>query len=135
MHGSNTNPPDCSIVCTNGTTGSDNTGSLSVSAGDLKVNGTFILTNLAAAGNAQSIFFEVCSKYNGTVFHGNGIHNDQPAIMAAIAAAEAASLVTENCVAHAYIPSGFKVYLGSSVSISKPLKFECNSRCILNVEN
>ena len=45
-------------------------------------------------------------------------------IMAAIAAAEAA--VTETCVAHVYIPAGFQVYVGSSVSISKPLRFECN---------
>ena len=74
---------------------------------------------------AQSIFFNVCSNYNGTVFHSDGIHDDQPAIPAA----EAVSLVTENCVAHVYILAGFKVYLGSSVSILKPLKFECNSRC------
>ena len=49
--------------------------------------------------------------------------------MAAIAAAEAASVVTENCVAHVYIPAGFKVYLGAPVLIGKPLKFECHSMC------
>ena len=38
MHGSNANHP--SILCSNGTTGSDNTGLLSVCAGDFKVNGT-----------------------------------------------------------------------------------------------
>ena len=129
MHGSNATHPDCSIVCSNGTSGLDNTGSLSVYAGDFKINGSSVITNLAAASNARSIFFNVCSNYNGTVFYGDGVHDDQPAIMAEIVAAEAASLVTENCVAHVYIPAGFKVYLGSSVTISKPLKFECNSMC------
>ena len=33
-------------------------------------------------------------------------------IMAAIAAAEAASHVTETCVAHVYIPASFQVYVG-----------------------
>ena len=36
MHGSNSNHPDCSIFCTNGTTGLDNKGALNVYAGDLK---------------------------------------------------------------------------------------------------
>ena len=38
MHGSNPSHRDCSIVCSNGTTGSDNTGSLSVYASDFKIN-------------------------------------------------------------------------------------------------
>ena len=93
------------------------------------MNGASILTNLSNANNARSIFFNVCSNYGGTVFYGDGVHDDQPAIMATITAAEAALVVTENCVAHVYIPAGFKVYLGSSELIGKPLKFECNSMC------
>ena len=43
MHGTNTNHPDCSIVCTNGTNGSKNTGTLGVYAGDVTLNDTSIL--------------------------------------------------------------------------------------------
>ena len=41
MHGTNTTHPDCSIIYTNGTNGSDNTGALGVYVSDV-TNGTIV---------------------------------------------------------------------------------------------
>ena len=46
-----------------------------------------------------------------------------------VAAAEAASVASEVTLAHMYIPAGYHVYIGSSVILSKPIKFECHSIC------
>ena len=51
MHVTNQTHPDCSIVCTNGTLGSANTGSLSVYASDLKLNGVSVLDARSNANN------------------------------------------------------------------------------------
>ena len=76
----------------------------------------------------------MCTGYNGTTFYGDRVHDDQPAIMSAIAACEAAgSLVSEvgrvPTRGHVFILAGFHVYLGFPVIIDKAIKFECNSLC------
>ena len=56
-------------------------------------------------------------------FYGDEVHKDQPAIMAAIAAREAAwVLVSEVGRGHVFIPVGFHVYLASPVIIDKAIK-------------
>ena len=95
IHGPNSAHPDCSIVCDNGTSGSDISGSL----------GIYALSN---ANNVKHLFFNVCTGYGGTTFYGDGAHDDQPAIMAAIAACKAAgALVSEVGRGHVFIPAGF----------------------------
>ena len=130
MHGTNSAHADCAIVCTNGTTGADNSGTLGIYAGDFKVNGVSVVSAISNAANAKNLFFNVCTGYGGTTFYGDGVHDDQPAIMAAIAACETAgALVAEVNRGHVFIPAGFHVYLGSPVIIDKAIKFECNSLC------
>ena len=43
MHGTNLAHLDCSIVCTYGTSGSNNSGSLGIYADDFKVNGVSVV--------------------------------------------------------------------------------------------
>ena len=118
MHGTNSTHADCAIVCANGTAGADNSGTLGIYAGDFKVNGVSVVSALNGAINAKNLFFNVCVGYGGTTFYGDGTHDDQPAIMAAIAACEAAgALVSEVGRGHVFIPAGFHVYLGSPVII------------------
>ena len=58
-------------------------------AENFQVNGTSLLSKLSAASNAKGIFFNVCSNYSNAVFYGDGVHGDQPTIMAAEAASVA----------------------------------------------
>ena len=61
-----------------------NTGTLNLYKGDVKVNGTSMVSGLANTVNAKNVFFNVSTEYGGTTFYGDGSHDDQPAIMAAI---------------------------------------------------
>ena len=95
------------------------------------MNGVPVVNALNNVNNPKNLFFNVCTGYGGTTFYGDGSHNNQPAIMAAIAACKAAgALVSEVGRGHAFILAGFHVYLGSPVIIDKAIKFECNSLCI-----
>ena len=68
-------------------------------------------------------------------FYGDRAHDDQPAIMAAIAACEAAgALVSEVGRGHVFIPAGFHVYFGSPVIIDKAIIFEATLCVIIMVQ-
>ena len=111
MHGRNAANPDCSIVCSNATFGSNNPGNLGIYAGDFTVNGVSVVNALS---NAKNMFFNVRTGYSGTTFYGDVSHDDKPATMAAIAACEAAgALVSEVGRGHVFIPADFHVYLRS----------------------
>ena len=62
MNGANTAHPECSIIGTDGASGSYNKGTLNFYAGDVQVNGS-ILTKLAYTSNAK----------NFSVFHSDGV--------------------------------------------------------------
>ena len=84
------------------------------------MKGVSVVNALSNANNAKNLFFNIGMGYNGTTFYGDGAHDNQLAIMAAIAACEAAgALVSEVGSGHVFIPAGFQVYLGSSVIIDK----------------
>ena len=66
VHGTNSAHPDCSIACTNGTSGSNNSGSVGIYAGDFKVNRVSVVSALSNANNAKKLLFNVCTGYSGT---------------------------------------------------------------------
>ena len=70
--GKNSSKPDCSIVCTTGTLGSNNTGSLGIYPGDFKANGVSVVNALKNANNENNLFFNVCRGYGGTNVYGDG---------------------------------------------------------------
>ena len=58
-----------------------------------------------------------------TTFNIDGVHDDQPTIMAAIAAYDAGgALITEVGQGHVFIPAGFHVYLVTTAIIEKAIK-------------
>ena len=81
MHGTNKTYLHCSIVCTNRTLGSPNTGSVGIYSSDLKLNRASVLSAISNANNTKNLFFNVYTGYGGMTLYGDGVHNNQPAIM------------------------------------------------------
>ena len=68
-------------------------------------------TPVVFSSNSMFAYFNVTSNYNDTTFYGDGIHDDAPAIRAAIDVAVDASVVTEFTKAHVIVPAGYIVRL------------------------